>query len=243
MSTKEQRLRDYIVSKAGELKRQPRKILEEMDYYCFNKEPLMNLGLRKGTFLTDKLKEHNVAVMAELGGYVGFSAILFAMALPSNGKLYSFEINQEFANIAQEILQLAGLDHMVEIIVGPSHEKLVEIANNPDKAKSFDAVLIDHLKEVYVPDMRTLESLDLVREGCLVMADNTVYPGAPEYLEYIRMTPAYKQKFIQSTPNPNGKEYPGRWDIIWKNEAVDFLIPIINITDSIEISQFIKYVE
>lgn len=243
MSTKEQRLREYILSKAGELRNQPQKVLEEMNYYCFNKEPMMNLGLKKGAFLAEKLKEYNVTVMAELGGYVGFSAIQFAMVLPSKGKLYSFEISEEFANIAQELLRLVGLDHKVEIIVGPSHEKLVEFAANTGMPNSFDAVLIDHLKDIYVPDIRTLESLDLVQLGSLVMADNIIFPGAPEYIEYIRMMPAQKRKFIESTPNPNGKDYPGRWDITWKNEAFEFLIPVINVTDSIEVSQFIKYVE
>ncbi|KAG5275332.1 hypothetical protein AALO_G00146260 [Alosa alosa] len=36
----------------------------------------------------------------------------------------------------------------------------------------------------------------LLRKGTVVLADNVICPGAPEYLEYVRTSPAYLSSFI-----------------------------------------------
>ena len=58
--------------------------------------------------------------MIELGGYLGYSAVLFAneIADDPDAKYYSFELNPEFAKIATYVIDLAGLLDKVEIIVG-----------------------------------------------------------------------------------------------------------------------------
>ena len=60
--------------------------------------------------------------MIELGGYLGYSAVLFAneIADDPDAKYYSFELNPEFAKIATYVIDLAGLLDKVEIMwAGP----------------------------------------------------------------------------------------------------------------------------
>ena len=54
----------------------------------------------------------------------------------------------------------------------------------------FDLVLMDHWKPEYAVDLRRLESLGLIRTGTVVLADNVLFPGAPELLEYLGVTNA-----------------------------------------------------
>ncbi|KAA8912692.1 hypothetical protein TRICI_003410 [Trichomonascus ciferrii] len=241
MSSKEQRLREYIFSlPQSELKDKPDKILEAIDKFS-EKEHLMNIGQKKGNLVVSKMGD--TKVMAELGGYMGYSAIKFAAALPSDGKYYSFEVNEEFANIARDLIKLAGLSDKIEIILGEAKDTLLEFSEAQNRPKKFDAVFIDHWKTQYTPDLRTLESLGLIGPGTVVMADNTLVPGAPEYLEYIRMSPEDKKNFIRDHANPNGTQYPGRWDIQWQNESFQFDLTRGDhtVTDAVEVSRFVKY--
>lgn len=242
MATKEQRLHAYIFSlPQEELRGRPDKVLEAIDRFS-EKERLMNVGRAKGDLVVSKMADSNV--MAELGGYMGYSAIKFAAELPSDGKYFSFEVNEEFANIARDLIRLAGLSDKIEVVVGAAKDILPGFAEAQGRPKQFDAVFIDHWKTQYTPDLRTLESLGLVGPGTIVMADNTLYPGAPDYLEYIRMTPEDKKNFISDHANPNGPQHPGRWDIQWQNESFEFELTdgVRTVTDAVEVSRFVKYI-
>lgn len=236
-------MREYIFSlPQTDLEGKPDKVLEAIDKFS-EKEHLMNVGKKKGDLVVSKMED--TKVMAELGCYMGYSAIKFAAALPSDGKYYSFEVNEEFANIARDLIKLAGLSDKIEIILGEAKDTLLEFSTAPDVPKKFDAVFIDHWKTQYTPDLRTLESLGLIGPGTVVMADNTLFPGAPDYLEYIRMTPKDKQNFIRENSNPNGSQYPGRWDIKWQNESFKFDLGRGDrtVTDAVEVSHFVKFVD
>jgi len=37
-----------------------------------------------------------------------------------------------------------------------------------------------------------LENLGLIKSGTMIVADNVIYPGAPDYLDYIRNNPKYQ---------------------------------------------------
>ena len=52
-------------------------------------------------------------------------------------------------------------------------------------AEQFDFVFMDHWKGEYATDLRRLEALGLLAPGCAVLADNVLFPGAPELLDYL----------------------------------------------------------
>lgn len=100
-------------------------------------------------------------------------------------KIYSLELDPVCAAIERQIVQIAGLDHIIKVIEGTaaaSMKKLVE----EGKITEIDLLFLDHVEDLYEQDFKIVEGLGVLNKGAIVVADNVVRPGAPEYREYIR---------------------------------------------------------
>ena len=104
-----------------------------------------------------------------LGGY---SAILMARALPADGRLISLEARPEYAEVARQSIERAGVGDRVEVRVGPALEALPGL----EDAGPFDFVFIDADK-VKTPNY-FFWALDRTRAGGLIVADNVVRDGS-----------------------------------------------------------------
>ena len=172
----------------------------------------MNVGAAKGAFVTNLIAERKPSVMIELGGYVGYSAILFGDAIRANGgkQFLSIEKNPEVAAVANQLVDLAGLRDTVRILVGASDEVLLELVRDHKEITQVEMIFIDHWQKLYRPDLWLLEELDVLIPGTsLLLADNVIMPGAPEYLEWVQATTGQKRELVKKldvgslTPNPN----------------------------------------
>lgn len=110
----------------------------------------------------------------EFGTLGGYSAILMARALPSDGRLISLEAKAEYAEVARRSIERAGVGDRVEVRVGPALEALPVLEQ--EEAEDFDLVFIDADK-VHTPDYFAW-ALDRTRVGGLIVADNVVRNGA-----------------------------------------------------------------
>lgn len=140
--------------------------------------------------------------MIELGCYVGYSAILYGVAVRRNGgsRYYSLELNAEFANIANKLVELAGLNGFVQILVGRSDVLLHQLFDT-GKVKQIELLFIDHYKPAYTLDLKLCEQLGLIVPGVSVIAaDNVIYPGNPPYLEYVRASVEKKRAEAEKGP-------------------------------------------
>ncbi|KAJ3104689.1 hypothetical protein HDU97_008965 [Phlyctochytrium planicorne] len=176
---------DFVL--ANSKKGDPDSVLKAYDEYGHKKGWFMALGDVKGKIveevISEGIKSGNANVVAEIGGYIGYSAILISRLLPANSKFFTFEYSQEFANLARTAIDHAGLGDKVQIFVGPFSEtwgslKKLGIPN-------VDIFFIDHEKTVYLSDYLIIERENLVHSGSIVIADNMIYPGAPDYLDYV----------------------------------------------------------
>lgn len=247
---KEQKLLDYIFSlpkdKLDSIRGNPQKVLDTIDEYASRVDRFMNVGKYKGTLVVEKIRDVKPILMIELGCYVGYSAILFAKELLQEpaSKYYSFEASPEFAEIARKIIDLAGLSDKIEVIVGNAAKSLVEFEDRLNRERSsyfsIDFIFIDHAKELYVPDIRVLESLNLIAPGTIIVADNIIKPGAPEYAKYVKSSPEEKREFNYQVENVNGKNFLGRWNILYDSETVESLGPGGE-KDAIEITKCVQY--
>jgi predicted O-methyltransferase YrrM len=111
----------------------------------------------------------------ELGTLGGYSAIWLARALPEDGSLLSLELDPHHAEVARRNLTRAGVGGRVEVRVGPAAESLQALT---EQEITFDLVFIDADKEAY-PDYLDL-TYPLVRDGGLILADNTLTPSVLE---------------------------------------------------------------
>ncbi|KAG9189926.1 catechol O-methyltransferase [Alternaria panax] len=133
-------------------------------------------------------------IIIEYGTYVGNSALAWGASLlelhgpdAPDTHVYGFELDPEKAVIARDAIKLAGLEGLVTVITAPGAEALERlVAEGKIRKGQVDVVLLDHWKDAYLPDLVTCEQLGVFHKGTIIFADNTDYPGAPDYLEYVK---------------------------------------------------------
>ncbi|KFO34825.1 Catechol O-methyltransferase [Fukomys damarensis] len=187
--TKEQRILHHVQqhAKPGD----PQSVLEAIDTYCSQKEWAMNVGNKKGKIMDAVIQELGPSLVLELGAYCGYSAVRIARLLPAGGRLFTMEINPNFAAIAQQMLDFAGLQDKVTILLGASHELIPQMKTKYG-VDTLDMVFLDHWKDRYLPDTHLLEECGLLRKGTVLLADNVIVPGAPEFLAYVRGSSSFE---------------------------------------------------
>ncbi|KAF3351507.1 GPN-loop GTPase 2-like protein [Verticillium dahliae VDG2] len=183
---REVELQRFVCSRPSleKLKGSPQEVLAAIDEFGRQRKYLMNIGSEKGAIVADLIASLKPKIMVELGGYVGYSAVLFGDALRSAGgeRFICIEKNPEFAAVARSMVELAGLSSIVEIHVGSADETLKRL-HSSGVLESIDLLFLDHVKPAYLPDLKTCENLQLVRPGSVLAADNVIKPGNPPYLD------------------------------------------------------------
>jgi predicted O-methyltransferase YrrM len=110
----------------------------------------------------------------EIGTLGGYSAIWLARGLPADGQVITLELNTEYAEVAQANFAELGLANTIELRLGPALETLAQLV--AENAEPFDLIFIDADKR---NNPSYLEwSLQLARQGTLIVADNVVRAGA-----------------------------------------------------------------
>ncbi|XP_012687439.2 catechol O-methyltransferase B-like [Clupea harengus] len=181
----------------GAVRGDARSVVANIDRFCHHSEWAMNIGDEKGAILDSVVSEVNPALALELGTYCGYSTVRIARLLPPGGRLITLEFNPEYAAVARQVIEWAGLEDSVQLVEGGSGDWIPQLKEHFG-VQSFDFVFLDHWKERYLPDIHLLEECELLRKGTVVLADNVVCPGAPDYLAYVRNSPAYQSSYFQS---------------------------------------------
>lgn len=132
--------------------------------------PKINVSATEGKLLQVLALSIGAKRILEIGTLGGYSGIHLARALPEDGKLITLEIDLHHAEVARRNFDRAGVAHKVEVRVGPASETLnqMAIADEPP----FDLIFIDADKDSYPAYLR--QSLPLLREGGLLLGDNTL---------------------------------------------------------------------
>jgi len=171
-------------------------VLAAMDEFC-KSNLMMNIGILKGSFLDDAGLKRKPKFVVELGAYFGYSAVRIGRLLSDDARLVSIEKNPLFAAISTKIIEHAGLSNKVKVLVGKAEDKIPTL-KQVFGIEFIDLVFIDHWKDRYVPDLKVIESNELLCKGSVLVADNVILPGAPDYLKYIRNNPKYESKLYES---------------------------------------------
>jgi len=183
---REARLAEYVLARARH--GDGADVIRVIDEFGYNQSILINVGDEKGRILDAAVAKARPARVLELGTYCGYSALRMAVAAPS-AQIVSIEFNAANAEIARRILDHAGVGTRVTIVVGTLGDggKTIDALRTAHGfgAGSVDLVFIDHAKEAYLPDLRSILGQNWLRPGALVVADNIKFPGAPEYWAYM----------------------------------------------------------
>uniref|UniRef100_A0A8C1JS74 catechol O-methyltransferase n=1 Tax=Cyprinus carpio TaxID=7962 RepID=A0A8C1JS74_CYPCA len=201
--SREERAFQYILTHAtpGDVQ----SILDTFDHWCSKVEFISNIGPKKGHKHTHTLThlssscEHCPITVLELGTHCGYSTVRIARSLPIGARIYSVEMDEGNARVAEKIIRLAGFDEdMVELIVRPSDEVIPRLREDFG-VERLDLVFMDHWKRCYLPDLQLLEGSGLLGEGSIILADNVIFPGAPNFLRHARSSGLYEVRVHRAT--------------------------------------------
>jgi len=166
--------------------------------------------------------ESKPEVIVELGTNIGYSSILMAMELSkihdSNSKIYTFEMDETLFDISLKIIKMSGLDDLIVQILGKANGSLHRLQDEYLLEK-IDLLFIDHWKFFYLPDLRIIETLGLISIDTIIIADNVIKPGIPDYLEYVKSPPIFKNEFNRKITNINGHHYPGKFGLLYESQT------------------------
>eukprot|EP00026_Physarum_polycephalum_P016655 Phypoly_transcript_17615.p1 GENE.Phypoly_transcript_17615~~Phypoly_transcript_17615.p1 ORF type:complete len:192 (+),score=29.83 Phypoly_transcript_17615:177-752(+) len=168
--------------------------MAKLDDFSQSQQFLISVGKEKGEMIDRLIKDANPKTALELGAFVGYSAVRTARLLPEGAMLLSIEKSPLHAAIATKIVEFAGLQPKVKILVGGAADVIPKLRAKYGVEK-LDYVFLDHAMELFKQDLKVIEENNLLKKGTVLVADNVVIPGAPDYLEYVRTSPKYKSSF------------------------------------------------
>lgn len=112
--------------------------------------------------------------VVDVGTFTGYSALCLARALPPGGRLVTCDVTDRWAGIARDAWTRAGVADRITERIGPAADTLADLLAT-DGPGHVDLVFLDADKTGY-RDYYELALL-LLRDGGLVVVDNTLYFG------------------------------------------------------------------
>lgn len=136
--------------------------------------PPISVTPNQGKLLALLVQIRAARSVLEIGTLGGYSTIWMARALPADGRLITLESDPKHADVARGNIGRAGLDHVVELRLGPALETLPQLA--AEAAGPFDFVFVDADKQSN-PEYFAW-AVQLSRPGSVIVVDNVVRDGA-----------------------------------------------------------------
>lgn len=131
--------------------------------------PHMASGHVQGRFLKLLVKMIRPKRILEIGTYTGYSAICMAEGLDNDGKLYTYEVDDELEDFTRRWIEGSPVADKIIFTIGSALEKV------PTLGETFDLVFIDGNKREYI-DYYEMSLRHLSRNGWII-ADNTLWDG------------------------------------------------------------------
>ncbi|MBD0288502.1 MAG: O-methyltransferase [Flavisolibacter sp.] len=135
--------------------------------------PQISVSPVQGKFLEILARLCKATKILELGTLAGYSTICLARALPNNGRLITLEVDPKHAAVAQNNINRAQLQDLVEIRIGKALDLLLQLEQ--EGMAPFDMIFIDADKPPYAEYFQW--ALRLSRPGTLIIADNVIREG------------------------------------------------------------------
>lgn len=158
-------IRDTVIHEPEELKWIKERILAT--------DWPIHIGSEEGRLLQLLIQLGNFKKIIEIGTHAGYSTIWMAMALPSDGHIYTIERDKNRIRMAREtFLHCNHLTNNITLLEG----KALEVLNTLNGKGPFDMVFIDADKINYLNYLDWSEQN--VRKGGLIIGDNTFLSGA-----------------------------------------------------------------
>ncbi|MDQ3266830.1 MAG: class I SAM-dependent methyltransferase [Myxococcota bacterium] len=160
-----------IENYAAQHSEKPGALLERLreETFASMESPRMQVGQLEGDFLRLLVRLSRAQRILEIGMFTGYSALMMAEGLPEDGELYTCEVNPKAEEMARRYFAQSPHGKKIQIRMGPALETIRTLQG------PLDLVFIDADKENYGAYYDAV--LPLVRQGGLIVADNTLWSG------------------------------------------------------------------
>ncbi|KAI9296925.1 catechol O-methyltransferase [Neoconidiobolus thromboides FSU 785] len=164
----------------------PESVIKAFESYFYQTEHIMIVGEKKGSILKEHIQAKQPKVILELGGYIGYSAIFMAQLIKDipGAHFYSVEFDPILVCVMEKVLKFAGLQDKVTVLSGNLKAVLSEL-KEVHKVEKVDLFFLDHIKTEYLNDFKLANEAKLFHSNSIIIADNVIWPGAPDYVEYV----------------------------------------------------------
>lgn len=112
----------------------------------------------------------------EVGTFSGYSALCIAEGLRADGRIYTFEINDEMEDFTSSWIEGSPLAEKIIFRIGDANVEA------PKLGIMFDMAFIDGDKRTYLKTYET--TLGILNDGGYIVADNTLWYGHVADVEY-----------------------------------------------------------
>uniref|UniRef100_A0A673YYE9 Catechol-O-methyltransferase b n=1 Tax=Salmo trutta TaxID=8032 RepID=A0A673YYE9_SALTR len=204
-TSRPQRLLKAVQRKAAVV--DPQSVITAIDHK--HREWAMNVGDENGA----------VWIKCSLNGYcLGVRHLLWVLNSVNSSpgvSVITLEFNPDYSAIARQVIRWSGLEEKMRSHYccpgaasgGSSSGAWISRLKEHFGVQAFDLVFLDHWKDRYLPDTKPLEG---IIDSIVMLADNVICPGTPDYLEYVRNSSRYNSHYYRShleyTKAENGLE-------------------------------------
>lgn len=162
-------IQKYVVDHSVPIDEVQRSLVAETEALGFIS--IMQISPEQGVFLeqlTRLLRAHRII---EVGTFTGYSALCFARALPSDGRLLCCDVSEEWTSIGRRHWEKAGVADRIDLRLAPAAETLAALPVD----ETWDMAFIDADKGGY----RTYyeEILKRLRPNGVILVDNVLWMG------------------------------------------------------------------
>ena len=129
----------------------------------------MASGHLQGRLLKMLVKMIRPKNILEIGTFSGYSAISMAEGLDDDGRLYTYEINDEMEDFTRPWIEGSEVADKIEFIIGDA------LTEAPKLGIAFDMVFMDGDKRTYRDCYEMV--MTILKSGGFILADNTLWDG------------------------------------------------------------------
>ncbi len=155
---------EATASQESELLKRLRK-----ETYQKTTQPHMISGYQQGILLSMISQMLKPEKILEIGTFTGYAALCLAEGLPENGKLLTFDINEDLAYIPRKYFAESPHAKQIDFRI----ENALDFLKTTDEI--FDLVFIDADKENYVEYFNLIKPH--TKSGSVVLFDNVLWYG------------------------------------------------------------------
>ncbi|HRW09591.1 MAG TPA: class I SAM-dependent methyltransferase [Caldilineaceae bacterium] len=135
----------------------------------------MQISPDQGQFLRLLIKMLGAKRTLEVGVFTGYSALSVALVLPDDGQIIACDVSEEYTSIARRYWHAAGIQHKIDLRLGPAVETLADLTADEANHGTFDFAFIDADKSNYATYYE--EAFKLLRRGGMMAIDNVLWGG------------------------------------------------------------------